>query len=193
MSRGSRSELPRFKIVASLRNTPHALYISCHEFASELTEASAKISIRLLKPLAMEFPTFDNVQTTLQDIQRYIEQNILRLPTRRAMRLLIIISAYYLLRPWLVKLAGLNAGMESTKIRPEDKDSPAATEAPTASKAAILVSEGIESEDEEDGEQMARRRQRPLQEILEGKNRPRAESEAESDKEFVEFLRKVVK
>ena len=141
----------------------------------------------------MEFPTLDNVQTTLQDIQRYIEQNILRLPTRRAMRLLIIISAYYLLRPWLVKLAGLNAGMESRKISPEDKDSPAATEAPAASKAAILVSEGMESEEEEDGEQMARRRQRPLQEILEGKSRPRAESEAESDKEIEEFLRKVVK
>ena len=139
----------------------------------------------------MEFPILDNVQTTLQDIQRYIEQHILRLPTRRAMRLLIIISAYYLLRPWLLKLAGLNAGIESTKTRPED--SPAATEALTTSKVATLVSEGIESEDEEDGEQVARRRQRPLQEILEGKNRPRAETEAESDKEIEEFLRRVVK
>ena len=141
----------------------------------------------------MDYSTIQRFQTWLQDAQRYTEENITRLPTRNTIRLLIVIGAYCLLRPWLLKLAGLKQELEYEKLLKKDENSPAATEAPSASNEAIDVSQGVDSEEEGSGEKSARRRQKPLQEILEGKDRPPAEAEADSDKEIEEFLRKVIK
>jgi len=141
----------------------------------------------------MDYSTIKKLQTWLQDAQRYTEDNILRLPHRRTIRLLLIISVYYLLRPWLLKLAGLSSGVYFGKKSKKEKDSPAATEAPNALDGATGVSQDSESEDGGNGDNSMRRRQKPLQEILEGKDRPPAEAEAESDKEVEGFLRKAIK
>ena len=112
----------------------------------------------------MDYSTVENVQTWLQDGQRYIEEHIIRLPRRRTMRTLLIVAAYFILRPWLLKLAGVSAGLNLEKPVQQDEDKSAATEA-----------------------------QQTLQEIMEGKDRPPAEKEADSDQEIENFLRKVIK
>jgi len=140
----------------------------------------------------MDYSTIEKLQTWLQNVQRYTEENILRLPHRRTIRLLLIISAYYLLRPWLLKLAGLSSEFNLGKNSKNKEDSPAATEALNASDGATDVSQDIDSDDGDNGDDSMRRRQKPLQEILEGKDRPPAEAEADSDKEIEGFLRKAI-
>ncbi len=140
----------------------------------------------------MDYSTIEKLQTWLQDAQRYTEENILRLPHRRTIRLLLIIGAYYLLRPWLLKLAGLSSEFRFGKTSKNEESSSAATDALNASDRATDVSQDVDSEDGGNGDNSMRRRQKPLQEILEGRDRPRADAEADSDREIEGFLRKAI-
>lgn len=140
----------------------------------------------------MDYSTIEKLQTWLQDAQRYTEENILRLPHRRTIRLLLIIGAYYLLRPWLLKLAGLSSEFRFGKTSKNEESSSAATEALNASDRATDVSQDVDSEDGGNGDNSMRRRQQPLQEILEGRDRPPADAEADSDREIEGFLRKAI-
>jgi len=140
----------------------------------------------------MDYSTIEKLQTWLQDAQRYTEENILRLPHRRTIRLLLIIGAYYLLRPWLLKLAGLSSEFRFGKTGKNEESSSAATEALNASDRATDVSQDVDSEDGGNGDNSMRRRQQPLQEILEGRDRPPADAEADSDREIEGFLRKAI-
>ena len=140
----------------------------------------------------MDYSTIEKLQTWLQDAQRYTEENILRLPHRRTIRLLLIIGAYYLLRPWLLKLAGLSSEFRFGKTSKNEESSSAATDALNASDRATDVSQDVDSEDGGNGDNSMRRRQQPLQEILEGRDRPRADAEADSDREIEGFLRKAI-
>jgi len=140
----------------------------------------------------MDYSTIEKLQTWLQDAQRYTEENILRLPHRRTIRLLLIIGAYYLLRPWLLKLAGLSSEFRFGKTSKNEEGSSAATEALNASDRATDVSQDVDSEDGGNGDNSMRRRQKPLQEILEGRDGPPADAEADSDVEIEGFLRKAI-
>ncbi len=140
----------------------------------------------------MDYSTIEKLQTWLQDAQRYTEENILRLPHRRTMRLLLIIGAYYLLRPWLLKFAGLSSEFRFGKSSKNKEGRPAATEAHNALDGGTDVSQDVDSEDGGNGDDSMRRRQTPLREILEGKDRPPADAEADSDKEIEGFLRKAI-
>ena len=109
------------------------------------------------------------------------------------MRTLLIVAAYFILRPWLLKLAGVSAGLNLDKSTQEDEDKSAATEAPNASNGAATVLADSDSENEETQKHSIRKRQQTLQEIMEGKGRSPAEETADSDQEIEKFLRKVIK
>lgn len=140
----------------------------------------------------MDYSTVEKVQTWLDDAHRYTEQNIVRLPSRNTLRLLIIIGVYCLIRPLLLKYAGVKQGQDYEKLFKEGRDSSAATEAQGASNDAVDLSKSSDSDPDDAAKTTARRRQQPLQEILEGKDRPSSEVEADSDKEIEDFLRKVI-
>lgn len=143
-------------------------------------------------PTAMDYSTIEKLETWLRDAQSYTEENILRLPHRRTVRLLLIIGAYYLLRPWLLKLAGLSSEFNFGKGSKNEEGSPAATEALNALDGATDVSQDVDSEDGGNGDDSMRRRQKPLEEILEGRDRAPADAEADSDREIEGFLRKAI-
>lgn len=140
----------------------------------------------------MDYATIEKLQTWLQDAQRYTEEHILRLPHRRTMRLLLIIGVYYLLRPWLLKFAGLSSEFRFGRGSKNEDNSPAPTEALNAIDGATDVSQDVDSEDGGNRDGSMRRRQKPLQEILEGRDRPPADAEADSDREIEGFLRKAI-
>ena len=141
----------------------------------------------------MDHTTLEKLQTWLRDAHSYTEEHIIRLPSRNTIRLLVIIGVYCLLRPFLLKGAGIKQGQDYEKLLKEGRDSSAATETPGASDDTIDLSKTGDSDVDDNEERTTRRRHQPLQEILEGKDRPATGAEAESDKEIEEFLRKVIK
>lgn len=141
----------------------------------------------------MDYSTLEKLQTWLRDAHSYTEENIVRLPSRNTIRLLVIIGVYCLIRPFLLKGAGVKQGQDYEKLLKEGNDSSAATETPSASEEAIDLSKTGDSDRDDKAERPTRMRHQPLQEILEGKDRPATGAEADSDKEIEEFLRKVIK
>lgn len=137
--------------------------------------------------------SIETIQTWLQDALHYIEENIIRLPHWRTVRLLLIVAAYYILRPWLLKLAGVSAGFEPEKPAQHNGEKPASSEETREAVTGASREEGEmgEKEEEEIDEKMLRRREDPLKEILEGKDR--TGGDGESDREIEDFLRKVIK
>lgn len=141
----------------------------------------------------MDSSTLEKLQTWLRDAHSYTEENIVRLPSRNTIRLLVIIGVYCLLRPLLLKGAGLKQGQDYEKLLKEGREGSAATEAPSASDDTIDLSKTGNSDTDDDEERKTRRRHQPLQGILEGKDMPATGAEAGSDKEIEEFLRRVIK
>lgn len=139
----------------------------------------------------MDYSTIEKFQTWLHDAQRYTEENIVRLPSRNTIRLLVIIGAYCLLRPLLLKYAGVKQEQDFEKLLNEGRNSSAATQTSDASKEPVDVLEAGQSDT--DDEDAAVRRRRPLQDIVEGKDRLPSDAEANSDQEIEQFLRKVIK
>lgn len=141
----------------------------------------------------MDFFSTEQLPSWLQDALRYVEENIVKLPRWRATRLLLVITAYYIFRPWILKLAGVSAGLGPQKDGDHEEEDAAMLQAPNAPTDAIDVSEILNSEHKEGDGKAARRRQIPLKELLEGTDKPPAEAEPDSDKEIEDFLRRVVK
>ena len=146
--------------------------------------------------------TFENVKTWLLETLNYIEENIVRLPRKSSIRLLLIIGAYCLIRPYLLKGAGIKQtadyeqmALAEGKDEDEAQDSPAVTEANEASKSPAKTSGSNGRDDDTSratGNETARRRQqRPTQELTE-EHEEQSGADAGSDKEIEEFLRKAI-
>ena len=119
-----------------------------------------------------------------------------RLTLQDYIRLIIVIGAYSLLRPYLIKLgARFQAKDHEREIDPDEISSVAAI-SPNSLRGKVHVPEDTDSESEEEGRKKtdwgkkARRRQRKVikQLLEEDEKRKREEEEAESDKEIEEFL-----
>lgn len=142
----------------------------------------------------MEYSTVANIRNWLLETQIYIEENIIRLPRKSSIRLLIIIGVYCLIRPYLLKWSGVKQTTDYEKAIDEDEteDSSAANESQDAPDASRGVSGTSGNEKEVTwGEKARQRQERPIQELVEG-HEAASSGDAESDKEIEDFLRKVI-
>lgn len=143
----------------------------------------------------MDYSTVENIKIWLQDTQVYIEENVIRLPRKSSIRLLIIIGVYCLFRPYLLKWGGIKQTTDYDKMleEDEDEDSSAATESqdasdnPTQPKVANGENKGATW-----GEKARQRQKRPVRELVEAREEVSG-PEADSDKEVEDFLRRTVK
>ncbi|KAI9703798.1 MAG: hypothetical protein M1836_007568 [Candelina mexicana] len=118
-----------------------------------------------------------------------------RLSIHDYIRLVTIIGAYCLLRPYLMKLGARFQAKDHEREIDMDQVSSSAKISPNSLRGQVQVPEDSESEDEGRGSGMgwgkkARRRQRMvLRKILDEEERVRREEEeTESDREIQEFL-----
>ena len=143
----------------------------------------------------MDYSTIENIKTWLQDTTVYIEENVVRLPRKSSIRLLVIIGAYCLFRPYLLKWGGIKQTTNYDKALEEDEaeDSSAATESQDASDySAKSTTANGDDQGATWGEKARQRQKRPVRELVEGREEVFG-PDAESDKEIEEFLRRTVK
>lgn len=143
----------------------------------------------------MDYSTVENIKTWLQHTQVYVEENIIKLPRKSSIRLLLIIGAYCLFRPYLLKWGGIKQTTDYDKALEEDEaeDSSAATESQDASDTSVKTA--IANGDDKGatwGEKARQRQKRPVRELVEGREEASG-PDAESDKEIEDFLRRTVK
>lgn len=130
------------------------------------------------------------------NVRSQVSYSYHRLSAQDYIRLIAIVGAYCLLRPYLLKLgAKFQAKDHERELDPDEMASAAATSV-NSLRGKVHVPEDTDSESDEEGRKgtdwgkKARRRQRRvLRGILEAEEkRRREEEEAESDKEIEEFL-----
>lgn len=134
--------------------------------------------------------------TYAANIRSQVSYSYHRLGAQDYIRLIAIVGAYCLLRPYLLKLgARFQAKDHERELDPDEMASAEATSV-NSLRGKVHVPEDTDSESDEEGRKgtdwgkKARRRQRRvLRGILEAEEkRRREEEEAESDKEIEEFL-----
>ena len=137
-----------------------------------------------------------HLTTYASNFSRNISNTFDRLTLQDYIRLIIVIGAYSLLRPYLIKLgARFQAKDHEREIDPDELSSVAAV-SPNSLKGKVHVPDDTDSGSEDEGRKRtdwgtkARRRQRKVikQLLEEDEKRRREEEEAESDKEIEEFL-----
>ena len=142
----------------------------------------------------MDYSTVENIKTWLLETQIYIEENIIRLPRKSSIRLLIIVGAYCLFRPFLLKWGGIKQTTDYDKALEEDEaegDS-AANESQDASSVSTKTPGASDTKSGATwGEKARQRQKRPIRELVEG-NEETSGADADSDKEIEEFLRKTI-
>lgn len=145
----------------------------------------------------MSTPTLTtNLQTWASNAQHNLTAATSRLTIYDYIRLVTIIGAYCLLRPYLMKLgARFQAKDHDREIDMDELTASTAKTSPNSLRGQVEVAEDSESEDEGRVSGMywgkkARRRQRMvLRKILDEEERiRREEEEVESDREIQEFL-----
>ena len=142
----------------------------------------------------MDYSTVENIKTWLQETQIYIEENIIRLPRKSSIRLLIVIGAYCLFRPFLLKWGGVKQTTDYDKALEDDEaeEDSAADESQQASSVSAKTPSARDNKSQATWGDKARQRQkRPVRELVEGNNELSG-PDAESDKEIEEFLRKTI-
>ncbi|MCJ1340807.1 hypothetical protein MMC09_006103 [Bachmanniomyces sp. S44760] len=145
------------------------------------------------------------LQTYAQNFQSNISHSFTRLEVKDYIRLVIVIGAYALLRPYLVKLgARFQAKDHDRDLDPNELSSGAAV-SPNSLRGQVQVPEdSSDSEEDEahgdtaarakgtgaDWGKKARRRQRAMiRRLVEAEEKRKAdEEEADSDKDIEEFL-----
>ncbi|KAA6406738.1 MAG: hypothetical protein FRX48_09461 [Lasallia pustulata] len=150
-------------------------------------------------------PTLSQLQTYAHNFQTNINTSVSNLTLRDYIRLIIILGAYCLLRPYLLQLAARFQAVDHDRDLDEDEMSSAAAINPNSLRGQVSVPDDSSDENEEGEEgkgrengtgvewgKKARRRQRGLiRGILEAEEKlKREEEEADSDKEIEEFLMK---
>ena len=140
----------------------------------------------------MDYSTVENIKTWLQETQIYVEENIIKLPRKSSIRLLIIVGAYCLFRPFLLKWGGVKQTSDYDKALEEDgaEDDSAAKESQDVSDVSTKTP-GADNDKAGAtwGEKARQRQKRPIRELVEGNEEPSG-VDADSDKEIEEFLRK---
>ena len=142
----------------------------------------------------MDYSTVESIKTWLQETQIYIEENVIRLPRKSSIRLLIIVGAYCLFRPFLLKWAGIKQTSDYDKALEEDgaEDDSAASESQDASDISTKTPGASNNTSGATwGEKARQRQKRPIRELVEGDKEPSG-ADAESDKEIEAFLRKTI-
>ena len=139
---------------------------------------------------------FDHLIATVQTRIQNIPSTFSRLSVYDYIRLVIIVGAYALLRPYLLKLAA--RAQQRGHERELDPDEVAASTKMSANslRGNVHVPEDTDSESEDDSKKAtdwgkkARRRQRKvIRNLLEDEEKRRKEEDdVESDKEIEEFL-----
>ena len=143
----------------------------------------------------MDYSAVENIKTWLLEMQIYIEENIIRLPRKSSIRLLVIIGVYCLLRPFLLKWGGIKQTSDYDKALEKDEaeDGSAANESQDASDVSTTTPGASSNKGGTTWGEKARQRQgRPIRELVEGSEEPSG-ADADSDKEIEEFLRKTIK
>lgn len=142
----------------------------------------------------MDYSTLENIKTWLLETQIYIEENIIRLPRESSVRLLIIVGAYCLFRPFLLKWGGIKQTTDYDKALEEDEveDDSAANESQDASSVSTTTPSASDNRSGATwGEKARQRQKRPVRELVEG-NGEASGADADSDKEIEAFLRKTI-
>ncbi|MCJ1241122.1 hypothetical protein MMC14_009126 [Varicellaria rhodocarpa] len=142
----------------------------------------------------------DRLLSYANDWQRNLSHTFSRLTLQQYLRLLIMVCAYMLLRPYLVKLGGkFQAKDHERELDPDEMRSSAAI-SPNSLRGQVEVPEDSDSEGENEPRmgtgtsvswgKKARKRQRyMIRKLVEAEEKRRAEEEeADSDQEIQEFL-----
>ncbi|KAI9722038.1 MAG: hypothetical protein M1812_001998 [Candelaria pacifica] len=136
-----------------------------------------------------------NLQTWASNAHHNLTTATSRLSIYDYIRLVTIVGAYCLLRPYLMKLGARFQAKDHEREIDMDELSPSAKISPNSLRGQVQVLDDSESEEEGrvsgmDWGKKARRRQRMvLRKILDEEERiRREEEEAEDDKEIQEFL-----
>ncbi|MCJ1322474.1 hypothetical protein MMC15_007823 [Xylographa vitiligo] len=125
-----------------------------------------------------------------------LQSTFKRLATPDYIRLIVIVGAYALLRPYLVQLGGrFQAKDHERELDPNEISSIAATDSKSL-KGKVHVPENTDSESEEEskkgtdwGKKARRRQRRMVRDLLAAdEKRMKEDEEALSDKEIEEFL-----
>lgn len=134
--------------------------------------------------------------TYASNLRSQVTSSYSRLSLQDYIRLIAIVGAYCLLRPYLLKFGAKFQAKDHERELDPDEMASAAAVSPNSLRGKVHVPEDTDSGSEEEGRKgtdwgkKARRRQRRvLRGILEAEEkRRREEDEAESDKEIEEFL-----
>ena len=152
--------------------------------------------------------TYETISFYSHRLQSNISSSVSTLSLRDYIRLISIVGAYCLLRPYLLRLAGrFQAKDHERELDPDEMSSAAATRGKSALLGVEVPGESSDDDDDEDGEgtkstsagrratgadwgRGARRRQRAvLKKLLaEEEERKREEEEGREDRDIEEFL-----
>ena len=138
------------------------------------------------------------IYTYADDIQRTLTDKASRLTIKQYIHLIIVVGAYALLRPYLVKLGGRFQAKDHERELDPDEMSSAAVVSPNSLRGQVQVPEDSDSEEESGagtgvsktwGKKARRRQRKMIRELIEAEEkRKMEEEEADSDKEIEEFL-----
>lgn len=149
--------------------------------------------------ITMDDVIIDTLRGWGDNLQRNVSNTLSNMTLEKYIRMVVIVGAYALLRPYIMKLGGKFQTREHEKEVDEGELAAAAKLSPNSLRGKVQVAEDTDSEGEEeeapkvtgaDWGKKARRRQRQMvRKLLEAEEELRREyEEDEEDKDIQEFL-----